>query len=288
MKLLNKINIYLFCFLLITSLYACGRQRPPYENPPGYALDQPEKFLLPVSLLEVSGLAFNEKQPDLLYGIEDEEGVLYAIRLEEKETEEIKFRKSGDYEDLSFHHQTAYVLRSDGVIYSFQLNSETDDVSDEVEKYEDLLPKGEYEGMFINDNNQLFVLSKESKKVSDRDLGVYVFQIKDNDISAEDDFTIDLSEFHAKIKNSKKFRPSGLTQNKTTGEWFVISAINNTLIVTDSDWKVKEVYALDPTIFRQPEGIAFDVENNLYISNEGDDFSNGNVLKFAYQSNLAK
>jgi uncharacterized protein YjiK len=48
---------------------------------------------------------------------------------------------------------------------------------------------------------------------------------------------------------------------------------------------VKEVYPLNPALFRQPEGIAFDNENNLYISNEGDDISKGNVLKFVFKKN---
>jgi uncharacterized protein YjiK len=48
-------------------------------------------------------------------------------------------------------------------------------------------------------------------------------------------------------------------------------------------WGVKEVYKLDPSVFEQPEGMAFDSANNLYISNERGNVVQGNVLKFIYQ-----
>jgi uncharacterized protein YjiK len=56
------------------------------------------------------------------------------------------------------------------------------------------------------------------------------------------------------------------------------------LVVTTPDWSIKSVHHLDSGIFNQPEGIAFDKSQNLYISNEGDEISNGNILKFKYQS----
>jgi uncharacterized protein YjiK len=54
------------------------------------------------------------------------------------------------------------------------------------------------------------------------------------------------------------------------------------LVVADSSWKVKQVFNLDPSLYIQPEGIAFDKNNNLYISNEGGDIHAGNVLKISY------
>ena len=52
------------------------------------------------------------------------------------------------------------------------------------------------------------------------------------------------------------------------------------MVITDANWKVQDVYPLIGNSFYQPEGIAFDAEGNLYISNEGDELSDGNVLKF--------
>ena len=71
-------------------------------------------------------------------------------------------------------------------------------------------------------------------------------------------------------------------KNLNTNEWYILSSVNKMLIVADADWNVKNVYALNPAQFHQPEGIAFDNQFNLYISNEGDLVSPGNVLKFNY------
>ena len=51
----------------------------------------------------------------------------------------------------------------------------------------------------------------------------------------------------------------------------------------DAQWIVKKVYPLKPTLFPQPEGIAFDKDNNLYISNERVAVDAATVLKFLYK-----
>jgi uncharacterized protein YjiK len=84
------------------------------------------------------------------------------------------------------------------------------------------------------------------------------------------------------IKN--KFLPSAVALNKLTNEWFIISSASMALLIADKDLNAKELYPLNPHLFNQPEGITFDHENNLYISNEGDELQNGNVLKFAFRA----
>ena len=94
-------------------------------------------------------------------------------------------------------------------------------------------------------------------------------------------FQIDVNEiksFTGKVKRG--FRPSGIAKNPVTSEWFIISAVNKLLVVTDHNWKIKETCFLNSNIFNQPEGIAFDDKGNMYISNEGDDLSEGNILRF--------
>ena len=51
-------------------------------------------------------------------------------------------------------------------------------------------------------------------------------------------------------------------------------------MITDANFKIKSTQALKGGAFNQPEGIAFDRDNNLYISNEGGSLSAGNILMF--------
>jgi len=57
------------------------------------------------------------------------------------------------------------------------------------------------------------------------------------------------------------------------------------LVITNSKWQVEDAVSLSSNVFTQPEGIAFDKDGNMYISNEGDDLSDGNILKFVRQKN---
>jgi secreted PhoX family phosphatase len=108
----------------------------------------------------------------------------------------------------------------------------------------------------------------------------YIYHIADS-IYQAGTFEIDVNEikaFTGKVKRG--FRPSGMAKNPVTSEWFLISAVNKLLVVTDHNWKIKETSLLNSNIFNQPEGIAFDDKGNLYISNEGDDLTEGNILRF--------
>ncbi|MNL43433.1 hypothetical protein D3C87_1659450 [compost metagenome] len=62
----------------------------------------------------------------------------------------------------------------------------------------------------------------------------------------------------------------------------MLSSTDKLLLVTDANWKIKEAHKLNSSTFNQPEGMAFDQELNLYISNEGDEITDGNILKFRY------
>ena len=81
-----------------------------------------------------------------------------------------------------------------------------------------------------------------------------------------------------KIKSG--LRVSAISRHPKSKEWYILSSAEKLLVIASSDWHIKSVYDLDSSTFNQPEGIAFDKDLNLYISNEGDEITNGNILKF--------
>ena len=102
----------------------------------------------------------------------------------------------------------------------------------------------------------------------------------DGKINQNGTFSVDVENIESLTGDKKiKFRSSALAYNHRTNEWYIISSINKLLVITDSNWKVTAAYKLNPAIYIQPEGMAFDKNGNLYISNEGGDLHSGNVLK---------
>jgi hypothetical protein len=267
-------------------LAACSNAQENENRLTSYDLDKPEKFFMPESLLEISGIAFVKDDPDTVYAIQDEEGKLFKLRWNEKKQTHTKFGKRGDYEDLAIGNGEVFVLKSNGRIFSFPLAEAAYEETDNVKEWNSLLPSGEYEGIFADEQTgKLYVLCKSCP--GDKKSGLlsgYIFQTGDS-IVPQGRFNLDLhslSPFTGRVKQG--LRPSALAKNPVTGEWFILSSVNKLLVVTDGQWKVRNAVHLNGNEFNQPEGIAFDSRGNLYISNEGGDLSEGNILLFTRQA----
>jgi hypothetical protein len=286
-KILNGLPCHALCLCLLPAVFvSCSNAQESERKLAHYNLDKPEKFFMPESLLEISGIAFIKGNPDTVYAIQDEEGKLFRLKWNEKKQIHTKFGKRGDYEDLSILGDKVYILKSNGKIYSFPLEERAFEETDDVKEWKSLLPPGEYESLFADEQTgRLYVLCKNcpADKGNDRVSG-YVFQVGDTIVPAGG-FSLDLhslSAFTNRVKHG--LRPSALARNPVTGEWFILSSVNKLLVITNDQWKVKDALHLNANEFNQPEGIAFDSRGNLYISNEGGDLSEGNILLFTRQS----
>ncbi len=250
-----------------------------------YRLDQPEKLLMPESLLEISGISFRKGKNDTIYAIQDEEGKVFKLVWGLSYQQHVKFARAGDYEDVSIVHDRVIVLKSNGNLYSFPFSETAFGETSTAQIWDHLLPKGEYEAMFGDDSDgRLYVLCKNCKD-DDAKNSVSGFILQPGDpATLAGKFSIDVNEIkNISGKVKKGFRPSGLAKNPVTGEWHIISSVNKMMVITDKNWKVINAVQLNGNIFNQPEGIAFDHEGNLYISNEGGKLGQGNILMFKRQ-----
>jgi DNA-binding beta-propeller fold protein YncE len=269
--------------LILASLSGCNSQQKEHVNYTDYDLEKPEEFNMPESLFEISGIAFNRGNSDTVYAVQDEEGKLFRLGYGVNKQLHAKFGKKGDYEDVSILNDQVIILKSNGMLYMLPLSEVVYEEPENVKEIKNLIPKGEYEGMYGEEaSGNLYILCKNCKQ-DDSKVSVtgYIVKPAGDSTRMVGEFSIDVGQIKAiSDRVERGFRPSALARNPLTSDWYVVSAVNKLLVVMDANWKAKQAYHLSGNTFVQPEGIAFDKAGNMYISNEGDDLSNGNILKF--------
>ena len=278
------------CWLFFTGV-GCGQT--PHENdskhtsPEGYDLNNPEVFDMDSDLEEISGISFLYGNADTLFAQQDEEGKLFFFAPGDKKPKHVRFGKDGDYEDIALSGDQVVMLRSDGSLYRFAVAERHGKRVEAVETWKKPLPKGEYESLATRDGDSLiYVLCKacEVDRKREETTGYGVRLLGDGDISLERSFSVNSDEIErfAPLKG-KPFRPSAMTWNRYTEEWYVISSINKLLVILDSQWHVKAAHRLDPKRYIQPEGLAIDNNRALYIASErGEKGKRATVYKFTF------
>jgi hypothetical protein len=278
----NALTAVLLVFFLFTG---CNDKKKEYKSPAGYDLSKSEKFMMNNDLKEISGIGFLNGSADSTIAIADEKGKLFYFSLGIEKFNASKFSKKGDFEDVAIlNNSTIAVLKSEGSILLFGSEDVGKENIDSVREFTNILPAGEYEGLAAS-NGKLFALCKNCEgDKQKKEVSVHtVEQINGGPLSVTNSFKIDLSIIQAGDAGEKaKFHPSGIAKHPITGDWFIISSVNKLLLVLDEAWKVKESFPLDPVLFKQPEGIAFNSKGDLYISNEGIG-GVANILSFKYQ-----
>lgn len=283
-KIYTKL-LYMMPVVALVAFYACKPVASKFSSPAGYDLEHPEKFNMPESLLEISGIAFYKGKADTVYSIQDEEGSVFRQKWGVKHQKNVSFASKGDYEDIAIFNEKVFVLKSNGHLYSFPFSETIKEKAEQVKVSKKLVPKGEYESLYADPETQkVYVLCKScpvDKKKKTSTGYVLNYDLKLDSLIPESTFSIDLEQIkklNPKLKAS--LSPSALTKNPKTKEWYILASANKLLVIADENWKVKQVHRLNSSIYNQPEGIAFDNDMNLYISNEGDELTNGNILKF--------
>jgi len=266
-----------------------------------YDLHNPDKhYKLPSALYEISGIDFYKD--DKIACIQDEDGTIFIYDTKKEEiTRKIKFGSDGDYEDIVVIDGVFYILKSNGNIYRVKLK---DDGEVKTKKYETILTKNnDCEGLCYDPQTQsLLVAAKGSAsielnaKLKDYK-AVYRFDLASKTIDSVPVILIDAKkifesmELDAYQRLSYKladlidpdgnivFQPSGIAIHPITNEYYITASVGKKLIVANRENEITYMAYLDKKLFRQPEGIFFGKNGDLYICNEGSG-GKGSILVF--------
>lgn len=275
--------VILLVFLKFGNHMGCGSSdNKPHLSPKEYDLNHPYTIYLSHELNEISGIAYYPKDT-CVFAIVDENGIFYKIYLNRGgAAEKWTFGKKEDFEDVVLHDSTFYVLASKGDIVALRFTQ------DSIIKEKNKFPGGdksvnEFESLYWDDNyKQLVMLCKQCEEDKHKatawgyspDSGAYTPAL----------FSIDIDAIAQKAGDVKdKFKPSATAVNPVTNELYILSSVGKLLVITDRNGTVKEVYHLDPNIYKQPEGLTFTPKGDMIISNEAGEEGSATILIFKRQ-----
>jgi hypothetical protein len=289
-------NFFLVSFLFLT---ACTNPAKFFDEKKKGEINvgDYEVIKMPEALKEISGITFISDS--VVAAIEDEHGLIYYYNIPKKQiTKTFKFADDGDYEDIIKVKDDLFVIESKGDIYQivdFNQNPS-------VVKYKTLLKgKNDIEGItYDQEKNSLLLSIKEKnldKEDNDKFKNIYSFSLDTKIFNTIPAFKINLKTIENHFKGdelteiSKRFlkavgnknqnevfKPTSITYKPNTKDLYVLSSLNNIIVVMSSKDSIKQIIPFHGKSFSQPEGIAFNSKGELYISNEGKKYQ-GNIIK---------
>lgn len=291
---------YFIAFLLLFAfVFSIGQD---FQLP--YDLNNPsEVYELPSELNEISGIDFIDDER--LACIQDEAGDIFVFNLQSKKIERtINFEKDNDYEDIEIVGEDAYILESDGDIHV--VKNYLDDEKRKTYKEENALEmENNTEGLCYQETTNSLLIACKGWAGLDKDMdlegyrAVYRFSLDEKELFeapvmlVKIDDLLDYSNLNIFARISYKlasrmdpngdirFQPSAIDIHPKTGYFYITSFVGSVLSVYDENAHLVAAERLDRLIFLQPEGLTFDRNGNMYISNE----SNGgkaNILFFEW------
>lgn len=261
------------------------------------------EFILPDNLDEISGLSLTKDQSQLIAN-NDEDGKLFIINKSTGEVEkEIDFYKEGDYEGVEVVGESIFVVKSTGTIYEIK-NFETE--NQEVIKHKFFLTKeNDVEGLaFDSKNNRLLLSCKGIGGIGDAfhmAKSIYAFDLDSRTMNEEPALKIEakhchdylgVCDVHDNLEKLKSFfaaedrfnfSPSAIAIHPITGEIYIASSRGKVLLILDAQGGILHIEKLNKKIHPQPEGMCFDADGTLYISNERKKEETAKIYKFAYK-----
>lgn len=287
----------IFLLSVVLHFVGCTNVANPVTPAFSYQVNAPDNtFIMSKELEEISGLCVSD-DGKYLVAIQDENGIVFYLdKTTGKIEKQIKFWENGDYEDVGVVGKDVYVVKSTGTIYRITKNG------DEVEKFNfGLDHENDVEGLAYDSKSSRLLLACKNKvgggESSDSKRGIYAFDLNKKSLSDKPAYIVDteaVRQFLKPLPNTETkekllevfqskemtFAPSAIAVHPRTGELYLLSAAGNVLLVLDATGKVVHLEKLKKKIHAQPEGLSFDTDGTMYISNEAKDGEPGKVYVF--------
>ncbi|MEP6465343.1 MAG: SdiA-regulated domain-containing protein [Parafilimonas sp.] len=280
---LKKPSAFYSCIIACLIFYTSCSSQNEYTSPKGYDLEHPVTINLESKLEEISGINYYAKDTSV-FAISDATGSLYKIfPYKNAMVQKWKFGKNQDYEDLQLYNNIFYILSSSGNIVRVKFITPD---SLQTSEYNFPEQKVEFETLYFDSSlNQLILICKDCKEDKKKEVSTFAFDIAMQKYTAGP-YKIDADKIAALLHQDKiKFKPSAAAINPLTHELYILASVNKALVVADKNGNAKNVYLLNPSIYKQPEGITFTPKGDLLISNESAKQGAANILIIKYKRN---
>ncbi len=273
-------------FFSVALLFLACQKMDKDPNIP-YSLNEPtQTFTLTPVLQEISGLSFS-KDGKSLVTLQDEAGILFFLNKKDGSIEkQVTFKPEGDFEDLAVVGDVCYVLRSKGVLAVVENFSDEKAVKETAFKPSPLTKEADTEGLCLDVKNNRLLITCKGVTSDPMRRAIWAFDLTTKQYGTAPVFEISLAQIQAYLKkqNADKdefkkffeesgtefnFGPSAIAIHPKTGDYYILSSVGKILVVTDDKGNIKGIERLQKKIHTQPEGIVFDTDGTLYISNEG-------------------
>ncbi|MBO3699973.1 SdiA-regulated domain-containing protein [Roseivirga sp. E12] len=259
-------GIYSECFGQADSVFAYDLKNPD------------EIFVLPEYLEEVSALSYYDDNQ--LAMLNDEQGRMYVYDLRSRKiVHRVRFHGDGDFEGIERVGDYIYAIKSNGKLYRF--NVQMEGVVEEIKTPFD--SGNDVEGLGHDPHTEHLLIALKAdgdiKNVDVKGKAIYGFHLPTGSFKKTPLHVIQDKELKRVVGSKFKFKPSAVAVHPTSGEVYVLSFVQRSLLVFGTDGKPKHLTKLKSSLFPQPEGIAFMPNGDLYISNEVEG-EGGTILRF--------
>lgn len=260
-----------------------------------YHLDRPDAVWdLPPALREISALTFSPGDSFLL-AVQDERGTVYALDPSSGAVvREIRIAGKGDFEGLAVVGDEVILLRSDGRIFRWTWNGALP-IADTAGTDLGFPAGADLEGLAGDpaSGNLLVAAKDEPYLPAGGTKGWYVYD-SSNGLRVDGPFGIEWLQFRHLVialtpgpkrqrliqwlDKDQELGPSGIAVHPYDYDIYLLSSRGKVLLALGTD--PGTLYALDPALFPQPEGIAFNRQGDLFIATEGSKKAPGRILVF--------